>query len=93
MLRTRSLRGPVVYATGGFDVTLPDIEHIAFGSGTVGRKVAVDVVSSSYFYGRAVSHSGNIVTIEMHDARSGYIEAAASEDLSLVDLSVIYEGY
>lgn len=93
MLKMRSLRGPVVYPTGGFNVTLPDIEHIAFGSGTVGRHVTAEVVSSSYFSAHVVSHSGNIVTVEMNDDRSGYMQAPASEDLSLVDVTINYEGW
>jgi hypothetical protein len=86
--RMRSVRGPAVYAAGGFLVTLGDIERISVSSG---RLVSAATVSSSPMVAQVVNASGNVATVILRDQRSGGLEPTAG-DFSGLHVNVLYEG-
>jgi hypothetical protein len=84
-----SVRGPALYVSPGFNVTMGGVEEVEQSSGVM----AGAFTNTSSIINPRCSASGNIVTVLCGDVRSGHMEIADNTVLSNVEFVVIANGY
>ena len=92
----KKTNGPTSYTTGGFDVTIGNVEKVQYA--------LVQVLGGGEYLAQVASISGNVVTIKVRDnieqavnegGTATYVigsEVGDGTDLSSVEFVIYYEG-